>query len=98
MNILDAEGSLVNLANGGQVALNLLESQKSVVDIVIVDVQMSVMNGYEATRRVRNVAVWEDLPVVALISGALLEHQELAGKAGMSSFVANRLMCTRRSP
>jgi CheY-like chemotaxis protein len=86
--IFEAEGALVSLANDGQDALNWLASHNGVVDIVLMDVQMPVMNGYEATRRIHDVAAWNDLPVVALTAGAFLEHQELAGQAGMSGFIS----------
>jgi CheY-like chemotaxis protein len=58
------------------------------VDVVLMDVQMPGMNGFEATRRLRDIAAFKDLPVVALTAGASLEHQQLARQAGMNGFIA----------
>jgi CheY-like chemotaxis protein len=52
------------------------------------DVQMPVMNGYEATRQLRRVPDLAELPVIALTAGAFMEHQELANEAGMNGFIA----------
>jgi CheY-like chemotaxis protein len=57
-------------------------------DIVLMDVQMPVMNGYEATRQLRRVPALAELPVIALTAGAFMEQQELANEAGMNSFIA----------
>jgi CheY-like chemotaxis protein len=52
------------------------------------DVQMPVLNGYDATRRIRRMPALANLPVVALTAGAFSDQQELASQAGMTGFLA----------
>ncbi len=86
--ILAAEGALVQLANDGRAALLWLREHPHATDIVLMDVQMPVMDGYEATRQLRQLAHAKDLPVVALTAGAFKAQQEVALQAGMNAFVA----------
>ena len=86
--IFAGEGAHVVLANDGRQAVDWLQAHPNDVDIVLMDVQMPVMNGYEATRAIRGVPILARLPVVALTAGAFLEQRELAGKAGMSGFLS----------
>jgi len=86
--IFESEGAKVSLADNGQNALEWLSQHDGAVDIVLMDVQMPVMNGYEATQRIRTHAKWKNLPVVALTAGVFVEHQDQALQAGMSGFIA----------
>jgi len=86
--ILASEGAQVVLANDGQQAVNWLQAHPTEVDIVLMDVQMPVMNGYEATRQIRRIPAMAALPVIALTAGAFMEQQDLASEAGMNSFIA----------
>jgi signal transduction histidine kinase/CheY-like chemotaxis protein len=86
--ILSGEGAQVTLANDGQHALDWLQIHPNAVDLVLMDVQMPVLNGYEATRQIRRIPALAELPVIALTAGAFLEQQELANEAGMNSFIS----------
>jgi signal transduction histidine kinase/CheY-like chemotaxis protein len=86
--ILVGEGAQVILANDGQHALDWLQIHPNGVDLVLMDVQMPVMNGYEATRQIRRLPALAELPVIALTAGAFMEQQELANEAGMNSFIS----------
>ncbi|MES2581121.1 MAG: response regulator [Pseudomonadota bacterium] len=86
--ILAAEGAYVQLANDGRAALYWLREHPHAADIVLMDVQMPVMDGYEATRQLRQLPHAKDLPVVALTAGAFKAQQEVALQAGMNAFVA----------
>ncbi|OOV87806.1 PAS domain-containing protein [Oceanospirillum linum] len=70
----------VTLAENGQQALDLLEKQT--FDLVLMDIQMPVMDGYTATRRLR--AQGNKLPVIALTAAAMAEDQQRAADAGMN--------------
>jgi signal transduction histidine kinase/DNA-binding response OmpR family regulator/HPt (histidine-containing phosphotransfer) domain-containing protein len=87
-SIFQGEGAQVSLAADGQQALDWLTTHGNTVDIVLMDVQMPVMNGYEATRQIRQIPALIDLPVVALTAGAFMEQQEMARQSGMTSFIA----------
>ncbi|WP_445366818.1 response regulator [Methylomonas sp. BW4-1] len=86
--ILEGEGAHVELAHHGRQALEWLEAHENGIDIVLMDVQMPIMNGYEATQRIRRMPALADLPIVALTAGAFMEQQELAQAAGMTGFIA----------
>ena len=86
--IFTSEGAQVALASDGSEALDWLQSHPDHADIVLMDVQMPVMNGYEATRRIRRVPALADLPIIALTAGAFIEQQDRAHEAGMSGFIS----------
>ncbi|MRV73096.1 response regulator [Duganella sp. FT92W] len=88
LRILQAEGAHVELANDGASALGWLCANPNGVDIVLMDVQMPGMDGYEATRRLRSTQAGRDLPVIALTAGAFKNQQDAARAAGMDAFVA----------
>ena len=86
--ILEGEGARVFLASDGGQALSILGSSARDVHIVLMDIQMPVMDGYEATRQIREVLQLTELPVVALTADVLEGQQAATLKAGMNEFVA----------
>ena len=86
--ILAEEGAEVVLAENGRVAVDWLVDDTGAVDLVLMDVQMPVMDGIEATRILRGMARFADLPIVALTAGAFQSHQDAARRAGMTHFIA----------
>ena len=80
--MLEYEGALVTLSESGQRALEYLEkSGPSAFSIVLMDVQMPLMDGYEATRRIHFAD--PGLPVVGLTAHAMEEEQARCIAAGM---------------
>jgi len=88
MRILVGEGGVVHLANDGREAVNWLQANPNAVDIVLMDVQMPVMDGYEATIQLRKNPKLASLPIIALTAGAFKSQQDAANSAGMNAFVA----------
>ncbi|WP_347506699.1 response regulator [Pseudomonas anguilliseptica] len=92
VNQLVAKGMLgklgceVLLANHGGEALTLLETQA--VDLILMDCNMPVMDGYETTRRIRQKAEFAELPIVALTANALSDERERCRAAGMDDYLA----------
>jgi len=86
--ILTGEGAQVVLVNDGQQALEWLQAHAQEIDIVLMDLQMPVMDGYEATRQIRDTLGLTDLPVVALTAGAFQEQKEAAAAAGMTDYIS----------
>ncbi len=86
--ILEIEGAKVSLAIDGSHALATLQASPQDLDIVLMDVQMPVMDGYEATRHIRDTLCLSDLPVVAVTAGVLAGQEAATLKAGMNGFVA----------
>ncbi len=84
--ILEGEGARVVLAADGSQALETLRTRPG-VRIVLMDVEMPVMDGYEATRQIRKTLCLTELPVVALSAGVLKDQQAATLAAGMNGFV-----------
>jgi PAS domain S-box-containing protein len=85
--ILVGQGAVVTLAEDGQQAIDWLMAHPKEVDLVLMDVQMPVLDGIEAARRLRRLPQFVDLPIVALTAGALKSQQDAAIEAGMTHFV-----------
>jgi two-component system sensor histidine kinase/response regulator len=80
------EGFGVLTANDGLDALEVLRTRS--VDLVLMDVQMPVLDGLEATRRIRSEPRFADLPVIALTAHARAEDRDNCLEAGMNEYLA----------
>lgn len=85
---LKSEGATVYLVGDGQEALDWLSLHQDKVDMVLMDVQMPILDGYETTRQIRTTLGLTELPIVALTAGAFRSEQEAALAAGMNGFIA----------
>ncbi len=86
--LLSSHGAVVNLANNGQEAVDWMHANPDTVDIILMDVQMPVLDGYSATRLLRKDPRWQNLPIVALSAGVFKEDVALAHAAGMNNFIS----------
>jgi signal transduction histidine kinase/CheY-like chemotaxis protein len=85
-SLLERAGHQVHEARDGEEALELLARER--VDVVLMDLQMPVLDGLEATRRLRaSGAPWSRVPVIALTANALKEEHDAALAAGMDGFI-----------
>jgi two-component system sensor histidine kinase/response regulator len=80
----------VTVANNGQEAL--LELGKKSFDIVLMDVQMPVMDGYEATRHIRATPELSSQCVIAMTANAMAEDRQRCLSAGMDDFITKPIM------
>ena len=87
--LLQAVGIVVTTANNGLEALACLEREQ--FDAVLMDCQMPVMDGFEATRRLRADRRFADLPVIALTAGVQARDRELCFASGMSDHLSKPL-------
>ncbi|OKS87093.1 response regulator [Mucilaginibacter polytrichastri] len=76
----------VEIANDGEEALTKLESLAQ-VDIVLMDIMMPVMDGYEAMRQIRKQNKWAKLPVIALTAKAMKDDREKCIAAGANDYI-----------
>ena len=78
-------GTVVTKAENGQQALD--ELRRKEFDVVLMDVHMPVLDGYEATKAIREQAKWRDLPLIALTASTMSGDREKAIAAGMNDFL-----------
>ena len=79
-------GYQVMVANNGQEAVKILTDAPDGVDLIFMDVQMPLMDGLEATRRIRKLGFGE-LPIVAMTAHAMKGDRERCIEAGMNDYV-----------
>ncbi|HKX41317.1 MAG TPA: ATP-binding protein [Burkholderiaceae bacterium] len=84
--LLDRAGIVVSVACDGRQALEMLACGR--FDAVLMDCQMPVMDGYEATRQLRLQPQWRELPVIAMTANALVGDRDDVLAAGMNDHIA----------
>jgi PAS domain S-box-containing protein len=82
--LLEQCGVVARLCGNGQEALDLLASER--FDIVLMDVQMPVMDGFEATRRIRATPALANQCIIAMTANAMAEDKRRCLEAGMDDF------------
>jgi signal transduction histidine kinase len=90
--LLEKWGHRVQLAENGQVALDCLLSHEERFDLILMDMQMPVMGGIEATARIRKMEAFRHLPIVATTANAMLGDRELCLEAGMTDYVSKPIL------
>jgi two-component system, sensor histidine kinase and response regulator len=83
--ILEGAGLIVTLAADGQKGVNAVKKNK--YDVVLMDVQMPVMDGYTATREIRKDKHFKDLPIIAMTAHAMAGDEDKSLEAGMNGHV-----------
>ncbi|MBL8512257.1 MAG: response regulator, partial [Betaproteobacteria bacterium] len=84
--LLEDNGAAVCVANNGQEALELLSNQA--FDCILMDVQMPIMDGLEATRRIRATPAFAPNRIIAMTANASQEDRARCLEAGMNDFVS----------
>jgi len=104
VNILLVEDNLVNqlvakellktmqanviIAENGEKALAILASNKQTIEVVLMDIQMPVMDGLTATRKIRQQLKFANLPIIAMTAHARQEDKDRSYEAGMNKHIA----------
>ena len=86
LEILSEAGLLVTIANNGREGVDMV--RKNDYDAVLMDVQMPVMDGFEATREIRKDEKYKDLPIIAMTASAMTQDRENTKAAGMNDHVS----------
>ena len=92
--LLDLEGSSCEVAGNGQLALERFsQAETGAFDAILMDVQMPVMNGYDATRAIRALPRSDAaaIPIIAMTANAFAEDEKAALDAGMDAHVPKPL-------
>ena len=89
--VLQNEGAVVTKAWNGQEAVEIFgKSRPDEFDVILMDIMMPVMNGYEATKRIRSLDREEAkvIPIIAMTANAFTEDRMRAKEAGMNEHIA----------
>ena len=88
--VLEDAGFLVETANDGVIAVEKIkQAEKGQYDLVLMDIQMPIMNGYEATKRIRALnSEMSSIPIIAMTANAFGEDREKAFATGMNGHLA----------
>ncbi len=86
--ILEGVGFKVEIANNGKKALEKVAASgfPSKYDLVFMDIQMPVMDGYTATKEIRKLEKYKDLPIIGLTADAITGVKEKCIEAGMMDY------------
>ncbi|WP_316739383.1 PAS domain S-box protein [Pedobacter aquatilis] len=76
-------GATVMVAENGEVALDMIE--KETFDVILMDIQMPVMNGYDTTRKIRKMG--NNIPIIALTASAIKGEKEKCIAMGMNDYI-----------
>jgi CheY-like chemotaxis protein len=85
--LLEGEGAIVQMANNGQEGVEAVAAAVPPFDVVLMDLQMPVMDGFTATQRIRQDLGLTDLPIVAMTANAMASDRAACLDAGMSEHV-----------
>jgi len=87
--ILEHHGASVEVASDGEQALVLLSGKGAAYyDLVLMDLQMPGLDGFETTEAIRQMPSMAALPILAMTADTLIEHRQQCQAAGMNDFIA----------
>ncbi|MBF0377215.1 MAG: response regulator [Desulfamplus sp.] len=96
--VLQGTGSTVDIADNGEKAVQMIcqqfDSNKIPYNLVLMDIQMPVMDGFEATRQIRQGSITPEIPIIAMTAHAMKGDMERCLAAGMNDYVAKPIRPT----
>ncbi len=92
--MLESEGVVVRVADNGEQALIRLEDKSVMYDAILMDVHMPVMDGYGATKAIRE-KYGDKLPIIALTANATTQEEKHCRSIGMSDFLTKPIESER---
>ena len=98
VELLKEEGFILDTAEDGTIAVEKMRTAKpGQYDLILMDIQMPIMDGYEATRQIRKLKNPEtaNIPIIAMTANAFEEDRQKALEAGMNEHVAKPIDLAR---
>ena len=86
--MLEGQGALVNIAVGGLQALSELRNNLVAFDLVLMDIQMPDIDGYETCRRIKSQDRFKTLPIIAMTANVLPSDKQKCFAAGMAGHIS----------
>jgi len=90
-NILKISGIDITIANNGQEAVDIVKESKKPFDLVLMDINMPVMDGYAATQKIRLESEYDNMPIVAFTALVLESEREKIFNSGMNAYLTKPL-------
>jgi PAS domain S-box-containing protein len=85
LGLLEESAIKIEIADNGKVALNMYEANPSKYELILMDIQMPIMDGYEATQRIRQLD--QNIPIIALSANVMQEDIDKSYRVGMNSYL-----------
>lgn len=86
-NALEQRGAKIEIARNGKEAVSKVQSSDN-IELVLMDIMMPEMNGYEAMRAIRSDQKFKSLPIIAVTAKAMADDQEKCLEAGANDYLA----------
>ena len=87
IELLKDSGAVVDVSENGEEAVVMVTGGSAQYDLVLMDIQMPVMDGYEATRLIRADSRFADLPIIAMTAHAMEEERQKILKSGIDAHI-----------
>ncbi|WP_129775344.1 response regulator [Peristeroidobacter soli] len=84
--VLEPHGAIIEIARNGREALEVL-GRNAEIDLVLMDIMMPEMDGFEATRAIRAERRWANLPIIALTAKAMPDDRQKCLQAGANDYI-----------
>ncbi len=81
--LLEEVGMIVDIACNGKEAVERVQSE--LYDLILMDLQMPVMDGFEATKEIREIHEYKEVPIIALSAAVMQKDKELTSEVGMNA-------------
>ncbi len=89
-NALEKEGMNVRTAENGIECLKIIEETKE-IDIVLMDIMMPIMDGYETMQKIRGIEKYQEVPIIALTAKAMKSDRRKCIESGASDYISKPL-------
>lgn len=86
--LLKRTGCTMEIANNGVEAVDLVKQDSGKFDVILMDIQMPVMDGFEATEKIREIQALLKLPIIAMTADAMAGVRERCLTAGMNDYIS----------